>query len=298
MKYPAIILLMLLLFSVAVSAQGIGQFVEEPSVDELGAPLFPGADFIRKSVGLNPAYETAVYISLVPMKMVETFFAKKLWEKRVIYFSDEDIYLTAYLLKTWSRFPTNPDKDKLPYLENEPTVQILYYDPVGYEALAEFFDRRPGGKVKASTIRNGKTMIRYTYPHSIKYKSSTRIVAEWKETSRDLKNYYGSVLKFNANGTYTFNLTPKNIAEMAKNPWLKKSFGVNSYEEVKKHMENINPETGKYVIMRNSITLASDNPIDGQRIKSGLADVGFVMLSLTLINKPRLTFLKSRIKRF
>ena len=217
MKYPLLLLIMLLLFTAGVSAQGLGQFEDEPTADELGAPLYPGADFIRKSAGLNPAYETAVYITLVPMEMVESFFSKNLVEKRVIYFSGEDTYLTAYLLKTWSRFPTNPTKDELVNLENEPTVQVMYYDPNAYEPLAEFFDRTPEGKVKALTIRNGETMIRYTYPRTDEYKSSKRIIASWKETSRDLKDYYGSTLIFNDDGTYIFTFTPENITEMAKN---------------------------------------------------------------------------------
>jgi hypothetical protein len=294
MKYASLILTMLLLFTAGVSAQGLGQTEDEPTANELGAPLYPGADFIRKSVGLNPAYETAVYITLVPMEMVEAFFSKKLVEKRVIYYSDEDMYLTAFLLKTWSRFPTNPDKDELAELENEPTVQVMYYDPNAYEPLAEFFDRTPEGKVKASTIRNGETMIRFTYPRMEGVKSSKRIIASWKETSRDLPEHYGSTLAFNSDGTYIYTLTPENIEEMAKNKSLKAIFGAENEDALKKHLEGLNPETGEYAIMRNSISMASDNPIDGQRIKSGLADAGTAMLSLILINKPRLTFLKQR----
>ncbi|MFC1542002.1 hypothetical protein ACFL50_06090 [Candidatus Latescibacterota bacterium] len=296
MKYISYILIILLLFSVSVSAQRIGKFEEEPTEEELGAPLFPGADFIRKTPGLNPIFETAVYISLVPIKDVDTFFKKRLQEKRIIYYSDDDTYLTAYLLKTWSKFPSSPTKEELERLENEPTVQVMYYDPNAYEPLAEFFEKIPGGKVKAATIRNGKTMIRYTYVRSEKSRSSKRIIGTWRETSRDLKQYFGSTIQFNEDGTYIFTLTPNNIAEMVKNPFLRKMFGIRNEEDLRKHIESINPETGKYSIMRNSITLASENPIDGQNLKSGLAKVGPVMLSMTLINKPRLTFMRRRQK--
>ncbi|MFC1537788.1 hypothetical protein ACFL6H_00030 [Candidatus Latescibacterota bacterium] len=296
MKYVSYILIVLLLFPVLVSAQRIGQFEEEPTEEEIGAPLFPGADFIRKTSGLNPIFETAIYISLVPMEIVETFFNKRLQEKRVIYYSDDDTYLTAYLLKTWSKFPSSPTKEELELLENEPTVQVMYYDPNAYEPLAKFFDKIPSGKKKALTLRNGQTMIRYTYVRSEESRSSKRIIGTWRETSRDLKDFFGSTLQFNEDGTYIFTLTPNNITEMSKKPFLRKLFGLRREEALRKHIEALNPETGKYSIMRNQITLASDNPVDGQKIKSGLARVGPVILSMRLINKPRLTFMKRRRK--
>jgi len=292
MKHTIVIVFILLLFPFFVSAQVIGQFQDEPTEDELGAPLFPESEFIRKTVGLDPYHETAVYITLVPMEMVESFFEKKLPEKRVVYYSDEDIYLTAFLLKTWSKFPGKPTRDKLSRLESEPSVQILFYDPEEYEPLAEYFEKSPEGKIKATTIRNGKTMIKYTYEIVEEYKSSTKIIASWKEISRDLKDYYGSILEFKPDSTYTFRFTAENIDEIVKVLTLSKEFKGKSEEDIKKYLEERNPENGKYVIMKNNITMVSEKPLDGLRTKYGLVDVGSATLSLTLFNKPKLTFLK------
>ena len=113
MKHTFIVLLFLLFLSSHTSAQIPEYFDDEPAEDIMGAPLYPGAEFIRITKGLNPYYETAMYITLVPMNIVETFLKKKLPEKRVVYYEDENIYMTAFLLKTWSKFPGNPFKEDL-----------------------------------------------------------------------------------------------------------------------------------------------------------------------------------------
>ncbi len=66
--------------------------------------------------------------------------------------------------------------------------------------------------------------------------------------------------------------------------------------DVKKYIEERNPEKGKYVIMKNTITMVSDNPVDGMKTKSGLANIGTATLSLELINKPRLIFLRTSLE--
>ena len=296
MKYTVIIIFILIFFSSFASTQIIGQFQDEPTEDELGAPLFPESEFIRKSVGLDPYHETAIYISLIPMEMVESFFEKKLPEKRVVYYSDEDTYMTVFLLKTWSKFPGKPTKDELSRLESEPSIQILFYDPIAYEPLAEYFEKSPEGKIKAATIRNGKTMIKYTYEIIEEYKSSKKIISSWKEISRDLKDYYGSILEFKPDSTYTFSFTPENIVEITKVLTLSKEFKGKSEEDVKKYIEERNPEHGIYVLMKNNITMVSEKPLDGMGTKYGLVDVGSATLSLTLYNKPKLTFLKIQNK--
>lgn len=296
MKSTIVMVLFMIFFSSLVSAQAIEEFENEPTQEQLGAQLYPGAVFIRKTVGLDPYHETAMYISLVPMKMVETFFNRQLPEKRVIYYSNEDIYLTAYLLKTWSKFPGEPTREELLKLESEPSVQISIYDPSHFEFLAEYFDNKPDGEIKANVIRSGKTMIRYTYEKSEEYESSKQIIGTWKETSRDLEDYYGSVLQFNPDSTYIFAFTAENIDALAKKLASSKRFKNWREGDVKKYIEERNPEKGTYVIMRNTITMVSDKPVDGMKTKSGLANVGTVTLSLELIYKPRLIFLKTSLK--
>ncbi len=296
MKYIIVMTFVLVFFSSLASTQEIGEYENEPTKEQLGAPLYPGAVYIRRTTGLDPYHETAMYISLVPMEMVETFFDKQLPEKRVVYYSDNDIYMTAYLLRTWSKFPGKPTKEEISKLENEPNVRISFYDPNPYEPLAEYFDKKPDGKMEANTIRNGKTMILYTYVKSEEYESDKLIVAVWQETSQDLEDYYGSVIQFNPDKTYIFTYTAENISAMAKKLIKSKSFIDESEDEIIKNISEKNPEKGKYVIMRNAITMVSDNPVDGIKTKNGLADVGTATLSIELINKPRLTFLKKSLE--
>jgi len=296
MKSTIVMVLFMVFLSSLVSAQTIEEFENEPTQVQLGAPLYPGAIFIRKTAGLDPYHETAMYISLVPMKMVETFFDRKLPEKRVVYYSDEDTYLTVYLLKTWSKFPGEPTREELLKLESEPNIQISIYDPGHFKFLSEYFDNKADGKVKANAIRSGKTMIRYTYEKSEEYKSSKQIIGMWKETSRDLEDYYGSVLQFNQDSTYIFTFTAENIDALAKELALSKRFKNWREDDVKKYIEERNPEKGTYVIMKNTITMVSDNPVDGMKTKSGLANVGTATLSLELIYKPRLIFLKTSLE--
>ena len=65
-----------------------------------------------------------------------------------------------------------------------------------------------------------------------------------------------------------------------------------SINDIRKHIEELNPEKGTYNILRKNIAMASDNPVDGINRKSGLATISSATLSLELMYKPRLTFLR------
>ena len=282
----------LMLIASAVWAQGLGQYGNEPGEEELGAPLYPGAEFIRKTVSLDQFYETAMYVTLVPMELVENFYNRKLPDKRLVFFSDPDIYLTAYLLKTWSQFPGSPTRDELDGLGAEPTVQIRFFDPNPHEALAEYFDAIPDGKMKANMLRNGQTMILYTFEKKVVDQSSEKIVGIWQESSRGLPAYHKGKLAFNKDGTYSYTYLPENINLLASDPRIAERYPGKSADEIASLMTKRNPETGTYVIMRNTITMASEQPVDGMETKSGLADVKSSLLTLKIIDKPRLTFVK------
>ena len=163
MKHMSVVILSLLFLTTPAAGQIAGMFDGEPTEDELGAPFYPGAVFIRKTIELDPYHETAMYISFVPMKMVETFFKRKLPEKRVVYYDDDEIYLTVFLLKTWSKFPSKPSRDDLSRLESEPCVRVYFYNPNLYEPLADYFEKIPDEKLRVNAVRDGKTMILYTY---------------------------------------------------------------------------------------------------------------------------------------
>jgi len=282
--------------SIPARTQLSGIFTDEPTEKELGAPLYPGAVFIRKIPGTDPYYETAMYISFVPMNIVEVFFADKLIEKRAVYYEDKDMYITAYLLKTWSRFPGKPKREDIARLESEPSVQIRFYDPTPNEPLAEYFDKLPESKIRADAVRNGKTLFLYTYEKSETFKNVKQAPGIWKEVSRDLGQYYNCVLEFRADSTYSLTLTPENLSAMARDPQFRHMFPDKTSEDIVPLLRERNPETGRYVIMKNMITLASDNPVDGEKTKSGLVDAGPASLSLELINKQRLTFVRMKLE--
>ncbi len=295
MKHTFIVALFFLFLSPHAHTQIPEYFGNEPAENILEAPLFPGAEFIRITKGLDPYYETAMFLTMLPMKKVEDFFERKIGGfggKRVVYYSDKNVYLTAYLLKTWSKFPGKPTKDDLSKLEKEPSVQIRLYDPNLYEPLEKYYEEIPEGKIKAKFLRNGKTIILYSYEKPDEDQSPNIIIATWKETSRDLEEYYGSVLEFRSDGTYTFTFTAENIDAIAKNPVSSKRFKGMSINDIRKHIKELNPEKGRYNIMRNKIAMSSDNPINGINKKNGLATIGSVTLSLELMYKPRLTFLR------
>lgn len=285
---------LIFLCAAAAHAQVSELQMQEPESTVLGAPLYPGAMFIRIVSGLDPYHETAMYITIDDFKDVEKFFSEKLNDKRMIYYQDRETYMTAFLLHTWSEFPGKPDKDDIMALEKEPNVQIHAYDPNEYEALAEYYDRNEETKTRAAAIRIGETIILYNYRKPEKKDmSSSKIIGEWNESDRDLAQYYGAKFSFTESGKYTLTLTEDNITAMASE--LKKNPGNSdkTEAEIASALREANPEKGTYVIMRNHITLETEKPLIGDKTKTGLADVGTAMLSLELINMPRLTFIRS-----
>jgi len=292
MKRLVMLASMLLVTTIFGHAQKSGLTGIPPTAKELGAPLYPGAVFIRTVTGLNPYYETAMYVSIDRMRTVEDWLERKLPEKRKSFYSDDKTYMTVFLLKTWTAFPGNPSKDELSKLEYEPNIQVYEYDREPYEPLAEFYDRKPEDKPKAEAIRTGRTLILYTYKRTEEFRSEKKIIGDWLSTDRDLKTFYQSTLRFNDDGTYVFSFTPQNIETLVNSYSTQEQFKGRSKEEIQRYLESRNPEKGTYVIMKNTITLVSENPLIKPETKSGLAIVGSSVLSLDLIDQPRLTFIR------
>ncbi len=284
---------LMLLLAALCGAQTSGLTAEEPDRSELGAPLYPGAIFIRTVEGLDPYYKSALYIAFDRMRTIEGFFERKLPEKMKAFYEDENKYMTVYLLKTWSTFSGKPSREELTKLESEPNIQVYQYDRNLYETLAEFYERKPKEKHKADAIRTGRTIIQYTYKKSEEYKSAKIIIGTWASSDRDLPVYFKSVLKFDSDGAYTHTFTPDNIEAMVEELSGKKKYESMNKDELRRLVSGRNPEKGTYVIMRNTITFVSDNPVMGTKTRNGLAHVGSAVLSLELINMPRLTFIRT-----
>lgn len=293
MKLTMLLAGLMLCYATLCGAQTSGLTDEEPDRSELGAPLYPGAVFIRTAEGLDPYYKSALYIAVDRMRTIEGFFERKLPEKMKAFYEDENKYMTVYLLKTWSTFSGKPSREELSKLEREPNIQIYEYDRSLYESLAEYYEKKPGEKHKSDAIRTGRTIIQYTYKKSEEYKSAKKIIGTWASSDRDLPVYFKSVLKFDSGGDYTHTFTPANIEAIVEELSGKKKYKSMNKVELQRLISGRNPEKGTYVIMRNTITFVSDNPVMEKETRTGLASVGSAVLSLELINMPRLTFIRT-----
>ncbi len=259
----------------AVRAQ-TGLNEKEPERRQLGVPLFPGAVFIRTISGLNPYHETAEYVTSVDIKKVIEYFEKKIPEKRTFVFEDRHEYIYGYLIRTWTRFPENPNRDDLRKLEAEPNIQITEYDPARYATLISFFQRKPEGKVKVDALNNGNTMIRYTYRVEEVDRTARRIVGIWRQTDRDQPGFHGSTLEMRPDGTYRYEFSRENM------------------EHHKRLGHHPQTESGLYAVTGNVITFSTERPAFGGPRKSGIVTVGHASLSLELVGMPRLTFVRTK----
>ncbi|MFA6471983.1 MAG: hypothetical protein WCU00_08080 [Candidatus Latescibacterota bacterium] len=294
MKHIASFILVFAFFGITYAQPGIqsGLNEKEPAKRHLGAPLYPRAVYIRTTHGLDPYHETAEYVTVDDTSTVIGFFETRLHEKREITYEDKDTYLVIFLLKTWSSFPDSPPKEALTMLEREPNVQLRAFDANKYKPLIEFFDRRPERKARAEALRDGRTMILYTYRISEVDRSPGKLIGAWRESDRDLRKYWGSVLEFMPNGFYKHTFTEENLKAMAEQYAGTGPFKGMGSEVVKKILSSKNPETGTYAITKNVISLESSNPVDGERMKNGLSNIGNASLLLELVNKPKMVFVR------
>ena len=290
MKRLILIACSIVLFPAVLYSQTGGLSDIEPEKSAIGAPLYPGAVFIRTVEGLDPYYESALYVAIDPMKTVEVYFERKLPEKQKAYYEGENRYMTVFLLKTWATFSGNPTKEELDKLEREPNIQIIDYDRDLYKSLAEYYESKPWGKQKAEALRTGHTMIRYIFRKAEQNTSADTIIGSWTSVDRDLPIFFKSTITFDKNGTYVFTLTPDNVTALV----LKLSSDRKNANkaELRVFIENRNPEKGTYIIMKNTITMESNTPVIEPATKIGLAKVGTALMSLEIIGQPRLSFLK------
>ncbi|MDO8643432.1 MAG: hypothetical protein Q7S00_00505, partial [bacterium] len=138
----------------------------------------------------------------------------------------------------------------------------------------------------------------YTYRISEVDRSTSRLIGVWRESDRDLQKYWGSILEFRPNGTYKFTFTKENLKAMAEQYVGRGPFKDMGSEEVQKILSMKNPETGTFAITKNVISLESSNPVDGGRMKNGLANIGNASLLLELVNKPKMAFVRLHENKF
>jgi len=204
-------------------------------------------------------------------------------------------------LKRWIKIPDNPDRNELLILDSSPNVQVKKYQKHLYEPLIDYYRNKPDFQKQFEALENARTIIRYTYKNIDEDMAFKRILGTWREVSRDLPCYYGSVLQFNPDSTYVFTLTSKNIEVLANKLSSEEKFKTMNKDVLKNYLEKYNPEKGRFSIMRNTISMETDNPVIGEKAKGGTATIKRFrrfLLSLRLEEIPRLSFIrKSKLER-
>ena len=290
-----LLIFLLSLITMSVYAEETIIYGKEPSPEILGAPPYPGFVFIRTVTALDAYYDTALYVTNDPVTDVLKFFSEKLSKTRVVKYKEENVWVRAYLLKRWIKIPDNPDRNELLILDSSPNVQVKKYQKHLYEPLIDYYRNKPDFQKQFEALENARTIIRYTYKNIDEDMAFKRILGTWKEVSRDLPVFYGSELQFNPDSTYVFTLTPENIDALANELLSEKKFKNMNKDVFKNYLEKCNPEKGRFSIMQNTISLETDNPVIGGKVKGGTANVKrfrrFV-LSLQLEKIPRLSFIR------
>jgi len=294
-----LLIFLLSLITMSVYAEEIIIYGKETSPDTLGAPPYPGFVFIRTiTLDLDAHYVTALYVTNDPVTDVLKFFSKRLPKARVIKYREENVWVSAFLLRKWIEIPDNPDRDELIKLDASPNVQVKKYQKHLYEPLIDYYLNKPEFQKQVEALENARTIIRYTYKNIAEDIAFEKILGTWTEVSRDLPCYYKSVLQLNSDSTYVFTLTPENIDALANKLLSEKKFKNMNKDVLKNYLEKSNPEKGRFSIMRNTISMETDNPVIGEKAKSGIAIVKTFLLSLRLEKIPRLSFIsKSKLKR-
>ncbi len=292
MKYIIILFLSIVFAAKPAEAVEIGVTGREPPRSVLGAPLYPGSEFLRTMFSLDPFYESVFYVVPDPVGDVKNYFIRELAGLRMVQYRDENEWVWVFLLKDWIPFPDKPERDDLQILDVSPNVLVKKFQKYLNEPLVELFETKPDAQKQLEALKKARTVIRYTYRKIEEDIGFRKIMGKWKNTDRDLPDYYGSVLQFNPDSTYTFMLTDDNIACLTEKLSSTKSFKGKSPVEIRTFLKERNPEKGRYSIMRNSIDMVTDTPVMGDRMKSGLAEVKSFSFSIQLINTPRLTFIR------
>jgi len=272
------------------SAAEPGFIGKEPTVEVLEAPLYPGSVFIRTMISIDPFYESVFYVTPDPVVDVKNYFIEKLPDTRVVQYKDEYEWVWTFLLKKWIPFPDKPTRDDLPLLDVSPNVEVKKYQKILHEPLVEFLEGKPEAKKQLEALRSAKTIVRYTYRKVEEDIGFSKIRGVWKNTDRSLGKYYGCVIRFNADSTYTLILTEKNMSALVLTP----RFAGKTPLEAKQYLREHNPETGRFSILRNTIAMETEEPLVGGKLKSGLTEIKAVTMSVQFINMPRLTFIRER----
>jgi len=286
--------LCLAVFAGPAESQRISLVGKEPPAEDLGAPLYPGAVFIRTLSSLDPYYESVMYVTPDRVGDVRKYFRQKLPKARAVRYIDENEWVWAFLLKAWICLPDEPAQEDLGILDMSPNVIVKKFQKRLHEPLIEYFEDRPEMREKLDALREARTIIRYTYRMIEEDIGFEKIRGTWVNVDRGMREYYGCIFRFNADSTYTITMTDENMKAYASFLSSDRGFRGKSPEEIEKRLRERNPETGLFYILRNTIDMVTDEPLLGEKHKSGLVEIRSFSLALQLINMPRLTFIRRK----
>lgn len=264
----------------------------EPEEDLIGAPRYPGAVFIRTIDALDAYYQSVLYMTTDSPDDVLNFFRRGLGNVRTVSFDEDGVQAWAFLLAPWIELENLPERSDLIVLDSAPNIQVKAYNRGLYEPLIEYFRTHEGYGKQVDMLEKARTVIRYTYERPEDTSAAEQIAGTWKNTSRDQPGYYGSVLQLTEDGTYSLTFTGDNLRYLAEELASTPRYSGTDVEEIMRDLEERNPETGDFDILRNYITLSSDHPVAGSQTKSGTATVKSFSLSLQIGNLPALAFIR------
>jgi len=266
---------------------------KEPDAAMLGAPRYPTAVFLRTMNSLDPYFESAFYVVPEPVIDVKNWIAEQMPGMRIVQYRDEFEWVWTFLLGNIP-FPDKPAGDDTVLLDKTPNVLVKKYQGDLYEPLIELLESTPGQEKRLAALKDAKTVIRYTYRIVEENYSFNNIIGTWKDVDRDLEAYRGMTITFRPDSTYTITLTDDNIATHAGMLALKPGAANKNPRDIARAITAKNPENGRFSVRRNNIDMETDTPVFGDKVKSGLTEVGRFSFVVQFINMPRLTFIRDR----
>lgn len=294
MKHTATLIMILLALVSPAEAQKTSFIGKEPDPSLLGAPIYPGATFLRVMATIDPFFETVFYVSPDPVGDVMEYYRDKLPNARRVQYQDEYEWVWVYIYNPRIPFPDKPTRDDLPLLDTTANVMVKKFQKDLHEPLIELFQSRPDTKPQLDALLTAKTLIRFTFRIQEDDAGMSKLIGSWTNADRAFGIYRGCRIEFKPDGTYVLTLTDSNIAQLAADLADSPGFRGKSAVEIEQNLRERNPERGQYSILRNNIDLFTDAPVLGNENKSGLVEIQGFTFSVQFINMPKLTFIRDK----
>ncbi len=262
-----LIVLAVLVSLVMVDGEGVAADIftgSPPTAEELNAPLYPGATFLRRLPTIDPYYINALYVTADEPPQVRKFYRDMLPGARMVQYINEGDWVWTFLLKEWIKIPAEPSRDDLLIFDAVPNVRIMPYQPDLYYYLLEYYRNAPDGKAQVAALDTARTVIRYTFEKIFDDTTPAMVLGVWRNVDRALPAFLGSRIEFRGDGTYRFTLTESNIEAIAESPAWLPGLGKRAADEIRAILTKHNPETGTYTAKVRMLVMEPETPLWGQ----------------------------------